>query len=101
VVAVAEVCNHLWSVVDVVPSSLGCEECIATSQKWVHLRLCMTCGYVGCCDESLGKHAAAHWLMNRGHPLIRSLEPGEDWWWCFTDELVFEVKGAPPASYCR
>jgi hypothetical protein len=90
-------CNHLWSVVDVSPSDVGCNECIRAGMRWVNLRICMTCGYVGCCNDSLGKHASAHWLFNPGHPIIRSFEPGEDWWWCFSDRLLFEVKGAPPA----
>ena len=90
-------CNHLWSVVDVSPSNAGCDECIRAGMRWVNLRICMTCGYVGCCNDSLGKHASAHWLCNPGHPIIRSFEPGEDWWWCFSDGLLFEVKDAPPA----
>jgi Zn-finger in ubiquitin-hydrolases and other protein len=90
-------CKHLWSVVDVSPSNVGCDECVRAGMHWVNLRICMTCGYVGCCNGSLGKHASAHWLLNRGHPIIRSFEPGEDWWWCFSDGLLFEVKGAPRA----
>jgi hypothetical protein len=90
-------CNHLSTVVDVKPLSTGCEECLSTCGQWVHLRLCMACGHVGCCNDSLGKHASAHWLLNRGHPIIRSFEPGEDWWWCFSDEQYFEVRGAPPS----
>jgi Zn-finger in ubiquitin-hydrolases and other protein len=90
-------CNHLWSVVDVSPSKVGCDECLQAGMHWVNLRICMTCGNVGCCNDSLGKHASAHWLLNPGHPIIRSFEPGEDWWWCFSDGLLFEVKGAPPA----
>jgi uncharacterized UBP type Zn finger protein len=62
----------------------------------MHLRLCLACGHVGCCDSSPGKHATAH-FHGEGHPLIRSYEPGEDWWWCFVDELAFEVEGATPA----
>jgi hypothetical protein len=90
-------CNHLWSAVDVSPSSVGCDECIRAGMRWVNLRICMTCGHVGCCNDSLGKHASVHWLVNPGHPIIRSFEPGEHWWWCFSDRLLFEVKGAPLA----
>jgi uncharacterized UBP type Zn finger protein len=58
--------------------------------------MCMTCGHVGCCDSSPNKHATAHWHLT-SHPLVRSFEPGEDWWWCYPDELRFEVPDAPPA----
>lgn len=68
------------------------------SIQWVHLRLCMTCGHVGCCDDSSNGHATAHFHENPEHPVIRSFEPGEDWWWwCYADELFFEIDGAPPA----
>jgi Zn-finger in ubiquitin-hydrolases and other protein len=89
-------CEHLWSVVDVTPSSVGCDECIRAGMHWVNLRICMTCGNVGCCNDSLGKHASAHWFLNPGHPIIRSFEAGEGWWWCFWDGLL-QVKNAPPA----
>jgi hypothetical protein len=90
-------CNHLWSVVDVSPTNVGCDDCVRAGMQWVNLRICMTCGFVGCCNESVGKHASAHWLLNPEHPIIRSFEPGENWWWCFSDGLLFEVKGAPLA----
>ena len=73
----------------------GCEECLATGQPWLHLRLCLECGHVGCCDSSPNKHATAH-AGATGHPLITSLEPGEDWSWCYVDEvamLIPEVRG--------
>src|SRR5687767_9231373 len=75
------------------PSSDGCEDCLrlGPDARWVHLRLCMTCGHVGCCDSSPNRHATAHWREQPDHPLVRSFEPGEDWWWCFVDELGFEV----------
>jgi Zn-finger in ubiquitin-hydrolases and other protein len=63
---------------------------------WVHLRVCQECGHVGCCDNSPGRHATAHFRV-AGHPVIRSYEPGEDWYWCYLDQLVFELQGAPPA----
>jgi CPA2 family monovalent cation:H+ antiporter-2 len=80
-----DACAHLDRVRAVVPSTPGCQECLASGQRWVHLRVCMTCGHVGCCDDSPGRHASAHWEAS-GHPLIRSLEPGEAWGWCFEDE---------------
>jgi uncharacterized UBP type Zn finger protein len=95
------VCNHLSTVIDVTPSAIGCEECQESGSEWVCLWLCMTCGHIGCCNDSLGRHASAHWLRNPGHPLIRSFEPGEDWWWCFVEKFRFEVKGSPPAPSHR
>ena len=74
----------------------GCEECLATGGRWVRLRLCLACGHVGCCNDSPNKHATAH-FQETGHPLIRSFEPGEDWWWCYEDGSGFEVPDAPPA----
>ena len=85
------------TVVDVAPSSDGCEDCLRIGGRWVHLRLCMHCGHVGCCDNSPNRHATAHWHAHHDHPLIRSYEPGEEWWWCYADELFFEVPGAPPS----
>jgi CPA2 family monovalent cation:H+ antiporter-2 len=75
----------------------GCTTCLAHDKhNWVHLRLCQTCGHVGCCDSSPGKHATAHHHIS-GHALIRSMEPGEEWWWCYEDEVAFEIDGAPPS----
>ena len=89
-------CDHIDSIAVVDPRGAGCEECLATGGRWVHLRMCMSCGHIGCCDSSPGQHATGHWLAEH-HPIIRSYEPGEDWWWCYPDELAFEVPGAPPA----
>lgn len=89
-------CSHLETVADVTPSSDGCEDCLKIGSTWVNLRLCMSCGHVGCCDSSPNRHATAHFLST-SHPLIRSYEPGQDWWWCYDDEVGFEVEGAPPA----
>ncbi|MGH9265903.1 MAG: UBP-type zinc finger domain-containing protein [Acidimicrobiales bacterium] len=91
-----ETCTHLDQVHDVAPDAEGCEECLASGGCWVHLRLCMSCGHIGCCDSSPGRHATAHHRATT-HPVVRSFEPGEDWWWCYADELAFEVAGAPPA----
>lgn len=67
------------------PTSKGCEECLALGDTWVHLRLCLHCGHVGCCDSSKNKHATRH-HASTGHAVIRSLEPGEDWEWCYAHE---------------
>jgi monovalent cation:H+ antiporter-2, CPA2 family len=80
------VCSHLNQVRTVVPSARGCEECLALGDTWVHLRLCLTCGHVGCCDSSPNKHATAH-FAKASHPLIKSLEPGEEWGWCYQDQI--------------
>ena len=74
------------TVEDVTPSSAGCADCLRTGDWWVHLRLCMRCGNVGCCDSSPGKHARKH-ARRAEHPIVQSFEPGEDWRWCFVDEV--------------
>ena len=85
-------CSHLDHVqVTQLPEAVdGCEECLATGGKWVHLRICLECGRVGCCDSSPGPHASAH-ARESQHPIIRSLEPGEDWSWCFEDEVAMRI----------
>lgn len=85
-------CAHLGSIRDVQPTSSGCRECLATGAEWVHLRLCLTCGHVGCCDSSVNRHASAH-ARQLQHPLIRSVEPGERWMWCYLDEVMLEPEG--------
>jgi uncharacterized UBP type Zn finger protein len=83
-------CTHLDQVREVSPRTpLGCEECLAAGGRWVHLRLCLSCGHVGCCDNSPQKHATAHFHQTT-HPLIQSYEPGEDWGWCYVDDLFLE-----------
>lgn len=83
-------CQHLDQVRDVTPRTPeGCEECLETGGRWVHLRLCVGCGHVGCCDSSPNRHATAHHLATR-HPIMRSFEPGEDWGWCYVDELMLQ-----------
>jgi uncharacterized UBP type Zn finger protein len=91
-------CTHLDQVQDVKPSGDGCVECLADGGRWVHLRVCMTCGHVGCCDSSPGKHATAH-FHSTGHPIVQSYEPGENWWWCYQDNLAFEVADAPSFTH--
>ena len=87
----------------VAPTSLGCEECLETGGQWVHLRLCMTCGHVGCCDSSRNRHATRH-FGETGHPVVKSFEPGEDWAWCYVDrELAKRIltfpEESPPEHY--
>ncbi len=82
-------CSHLDQIQDVTPSGNGCKECLETGDTWVHLRLCLTCGHVGCCDSSKNKHATRHFHAT-SHPIIASFEPGEDWGWCYVDQVVLE-----------
>ncbi len=81
-------CSHLATIADVRPSADGCEECLKTGDAWVHLRLCLECGHVGCCDSSQNTHATKHFHA-AGHPIIRSIEPGEAWKWCYIDEIAW------------
>jgi uncharacterized UBP type Zn finger protein len=82
-------CAHADTMRDVSPHTDGCEECLRSGDTWVHLRLCTQCGHVGCCDSSKNKHATKHFHATE-HPIIRSIEPGEDWKWCFIDRIVWE-----------
>ena len=82
-------CTHLKQVLEVTPSAAGCEDCLKIGDSWVHLRLCMTCGHVGCCDSSKNKHATKH-FYSTDHPIIKSLERGEAWGYCYKDEAFFE-----------
>jgi len=86
-------CEHLAKLdrrrAAVHPSSHGCQECLAEGEEWVQLRLCMTCGHVGCCDDSPGRHATGHHHATK-HPVIKSYEPGEDWAWCYVHEEMVE-----------
>jgi uncharacterized UBP type Zn finger protein len=68
----------------------GCEDCLAIGARWVHLRMCMTCGHIGCCDSSPNTHATKHAHATE-HPIVRSAEPGEDWCWCYVDEVMFTI----------
>ncbi|HEV2775746.1 MAG TPA: UBP-type zinc finger domain-containing protein [Solirubrobacteraceae bacterium] len=92
-------CTHLDSVkvTELPDASDGCVDCLVTGGVWCHLRICLTCGHVGCCDDSPGRHASAH-AADSGHPLIRSIQPGEDWSWCFVDDVamrISDVTGEP------
>jgi len=82
-------CTHLDQIRDIKPQTKGCEECLKTGDTWLHLRLCMVCGHVGWCDSSRNRHATQHFHAT-AHPLMRSIEPGEEWGWCYVDELVIE-----------
>ena len=87
-------CKHLNFVKTFQPHTEGCEECLEMGDTWVHLRLCRTCGHVGCCDNSIGKHATKHFHATK-HPIMKSFEPGEDWGWCYADELFIEPAPHP------
>jgi hypothetical protein len=78
-------CGHLDTIRVVQPSADGCEDCLRTGGRWLHLRVCMACGHVGCCDQSPNRHASAHWRAST-HPIVKSREPGEEWGWCYADE---------------
>ena len=80
-------CTHRDQIRSVQPGTDGCEECLKTGDPWVHLRMCLTCGHVGCCDSSINKHATKHFHATR-HPIMRSIQPGESWMWCYVDELM-------------
>jgi uncharacterized UBP type Zn finger protein len=87
-------CTHLDQIRDVASRTPdGCEECLASGGRWVQLRICLTCGHVGCCDSSPGRHATRHYRAT-GHPIIRSFEPGDDWRWCYVDRLMI-ADGSP------
>ena len=90
-------CTHLdrVEVLELPDSVEGCEDCLRTGGVWLHLRICLSCGHVGCCEDSPNRHATTH-HHESGHPLIRSLEPHEDWSWCYVDELAMvipEIRG--------
>ena len=82
-------CEHLAEMKAVTPSADGCEDCLKTGDWWVHLRLCETCGHVGCCDSSPNRHATKHFHATK-HPIVKSLEKGEDWGYCYVDDLFYE-----------
>ncbi len=85
----ASTCVHRDQIQAVTPGTRGCEECLSLGDDWVHLRLCLTCGHVGCCDSSKNKHARKHYQHTR-HPIIQSYEPGEHWRWCYADGRYIE-----------
>lgn len=90
-------CTHGDQVVTEAPRTPdGCEECLSIGGRWVHLRLCLRCGHVGCCDNSPNTHATKHFHAT-SHPIMRSFEPGEDWGWCYVDRQFFEPAPRPAA----
>ncbi|MCD0448933.1 UBP-type zinc finger domain-containing protein [Actinocorallia sp. API 0066] len=94
-----ETCTHLAEIKgDARPSADGCEDCLRIGGTWVHLRMCRTCGHVGCCDSSPAKHATAH-FHGTGHPIVSSFEPGENWLWCYQDEAGFRLDGLEDFSH--
>jgi len=89
----APVCTHLDTIefVEIPDDIAGCEECLKIEGWWVHLRMCMECGKIGCCDDSPNKHASKH-AGDASHPIVKSAEPGEDWSWCYVDEVMFVIE---------
>ncbi|MDQ3635933.1 MAG: UBP-type zinc finger domain-containing protein [Acidobacteriota bacterium] len=83
-------CEHLSEIKEVTPSAEDCEDCLKIGESWVHLRLCKSCGHVGCCDSSPNKHATKH-FSSTNHPIIKSFEKGEDWGYCYVDDLFYET----------
>ena len=85
-------CTHLDRIeITQLPENIaGCEDCLKIGSTWVHLRMCQTCGHIGCCDSSPNRHASAH-ARSSGHPIVRSAEPGEDWSWCYLDNVALVV----------
>jgi uncharacterized UBP type Zn finger protein len=86
-------CAHLDTIAftDLPGDIAGCEDCLVLGTRWVHLRMCQSCGHIGCCDNSPGRHATGH-FQQTGHPIIRSAEPGEAWSWCYVDALMFQLR---------
>lgn len=84
-------CTHTEAIAAVEPSSSeGCSKCLASSESWMHLRICLSCGEVGCCDSSPNRHASKH-AAGHDHPLIASFEPNEEWAWCYVDEVMLDA----------
>jgi len=83
-------CEHVSQAKDLQPKEHVCEECVKLGDRWVHLRICLSCGNVGCCDSSKNRHATKHFHATT-HPVMRSIEPGEDWGWCYVDEITLDL----------
>ena len=84
------ICEHVREAKDLRPGERLCEECVRMGDEWVHLRICLTCGHVGCCDSSKNKHATKHFHATR-HPVMQSIEPGESWGWCYIHEVTYDL----------
>ncbi|MDZ4825974.1 MAG: UBP-type zinc finger domain-containing protein [Actinomycetota bacterium] len=93
----ADECTHLDAKENVAAVASGCVDYLRTGGGWVHLRRCLACGNIGCCDNSPGRYATAHFDA-RGHPVMQSFEPGEDWLWCYVDDFAFEVAELEPSE---
>jgi hypothetical protein len=93
---VTDGCTHLDTIAytELPEQIAGCEDCLRIGGRWLHLRMCTNCGHIGCCDSSPNRHATAH-VHATGHPVIHSAEPGEDWFWCYTDEIGFTMPSRP------
>lgn len=88
-------CSHSKDIREVTPSARGCEDCLRLGMTWVHLRLCRICGHVGCCDQSPGRHATAHFHAT-DHPIIEGYDPPEGWGWCYVDQRVIALPDQTP-----
>ena len=92
-------CSHIAGIQTVTPSALGCEECLKSGSRWLHLRICRSCGHVGCCDSSPSQHGSRH-AADAGHTVARSFEPGEDWFWDYVaQEYAYGPDLAPPEHH--
>lgn len=91
-------CTHTDQIREVQPSAQGCEDCLRTGDQWVHLRICLSCGHVGCCDSSKNKHATKH-FQDTQHAIIESFEPREEWGWCYVDELELDRSDGLPGAW--
>jgi len=89
-------CTHLDREIDAAPTAVGCVECLEIGGRWVHLRRCVECGHIGCCDSSPNRHATAHFART-DHPLVQSFEPREEWFYCYADDVMFELPGRAPS----
>ena len=83
-------CEHIKEIRKVTPSADGCEDCLKIGGRWVHLRMCESCGHVGCCDNSPNRHATKHYNATQ-HPIVKSVEPGEEWGYCYPDDVLYEA----------
>ena len=93
-------CTHADAIRDVTPSALGCEECLKIGSPWVHLRLCRTCGHVGCCDDSPNRHATKHFRKTR-HPIIEGYDPPQGWGWCYVDQIMLDLSDRAIPQGCE
>src|ERR1700720_2178745 len=93
-------CAHARTIRNVTPSALGCEECLKIGSPWVHLRLCRTCGHVGCCDDSPNRHATKHFRKTR-HPIIEGYDPPQGWGWCYVDQIMLDLSDRAIPQGCE